>query len=88
MLIQLNNRFRIRTFDDDNLVLEESYLKKDDQLAWKTVGYYSRLDHIIEKLIHLGLNKVAVSGVKEIKRHIDDAVSEILECVEAKSVDS
>jgi len=71
--------FRVRRFDDMNLILEEQRLSKPrkpqsgaPKMKWVFQGYYGNLDVAVNSLCSHYLNRSKAEGLVELQKAISD----------------
>lgn len=88
----LNGTLRLRKYDSNNYIIEKLHqfeadrdfgkLKKGDKTEkWKTLGFYSKLEHVCNRIIEEGvLNSEAteVNSLKDLLVSIKNEISEKL----------
>ncbi len=71
MEIKLDKKHRIRTRDEDNIIVEEKYKAKDGTMKWKTISYHARLRDALLSCIDSPRFTLDIKTLDEFKTHIN-----------------
>ena len=73
--IPVNNKYIIKTYDIRNVMVQEKYINKAGEEAWKPISYHANLEQAFGSIVDREINLTVSNGLDEVIKKIEELKS-------------
>lgn len=81
----INDKWKLKT-DEFNIILCHVSQKKDGGTGWRTVGYYQKMEQVVDRLFNEGVYESGATSLKALKMDIVNMRDDIIKACAVSAI--